>query len=208
MAGESKAKPQVMRLQLAKVVEPVKTAQPAADATSASGTPALENLVTQALGNPKVTANSEQVLTPLLRALAQELQVPRLLALRATQSRRELGLVAGFGDDIDELTKELRLPLMAALSATDPFSVCYHTRRDFLIEDVFAPRVVTTLPQRYFEVLGSSSIAIVACTHPGSQPLILVADMDLPHQLPSAEQVARCASARAAIAKLAPPGPP
>jgi hypothetical protein len=207
LTGESKPKPQVMRLQLAKVIEPAKPEQPAADATSASGATTLEALVALALTDSRPSANREQSLTPLLRALAQELNVPRLLALRATQNRRELALVGGFGDDIDGLTNELRLPLMAALSATDPFSICYHTRRDFFIDDVFAPRVVATLPQRYFEVIGSNSLAIFSCASPGCQPLILLVDLDPPNQLPSAEQVLRLGRARAAIAKIAPSNP-
>jgi hypothetical protein len=207
LTGESKPKPQIMRLQLAKVIERAKPEHPAADAASASVASTLEALVALALADSQLSANRVQSLTSLLRVLAQELDVPRLLALRATQSRRELALVGGFGDDIDGLTNELRLPLMAALSATDSFSICYHARRDFFIDDVFAPRAVATLPQRYFEVIGSNSLAILSCASPGCQPLILLVDLDPPNLLPSAEQVLRLGRARTAIAKIAPSNP-
>lgn len=197
---EARAKPQVARIQLAKTVDAADAPPPVVTAESEK----FDIAVAQALAELKRSGPSDQLLATLLGAVGEVLEVPRLLALRATMSRRELVIVGGFGDDVDGLTKELRLPLAAQRAATDPFSLSYHANRDFLIEDVFAPRVVSTLPQRYFEAVGSTSLLVLGCGAKGAQPLVLMGDLDPPHQLPQAERVARLVHARQAIAKVAP----
>jgi hypothetical protein len=163
----------------------------------------LDSLAAKALGDSQSSPVNE-LLISLLQALAQELTVPRLLAIRAAQSRRELVPVAGIGEDVDGILKELRIPLLPARTATDPFSLCYHAHRDFLIEDVFAPRLAALLPQRYFEVIGSSALGLISCTHPASQPLVLLMDVDPPRQLPDAARFATLTRVRMALARIAP----
>lgn len=193
-------KPRIVPLQLAKYLEPE---QQLASPPSPAQPAALHDLLVQAL-DAQGSTNHDQLLIRVLRALAQELNVGRLLLLRATQNRRELAAVAGHGDHIEEIMKELRLPLLPARTASDPFSICFHAQRDFLIDDVFAPRVVRTLPERYFEVIGSSSLALLWCGVPSSPTLILMIDTDPPRQLPSAERFAALGRVRTALAKLAP----
>jgi hypothetical protein len=64
--------------------------------------------------------------------------------------------------------------------------------------------VVSTLPQRYFEAVGSTSLLVLGCGAKGAQPLVLMGDLDPPRQLPPTERLARIAHARQAIAKVAP----
>jgi len=199
---ENATKPQVTRLQLAKYVDPE---APDPQKPQSESNQTLELLIVQAMTTPLQASAPDQLVGSLLKCFAEQLDVPRVLALRATQNRRELVTVAGVGEDIEGIMKELRLPLLAARTASDPFSLCFHAHRDFFIEDVFAQRVVSTLPQRYFEVLGSSSLGLISCTHPSSQPLVLLVDLDPPRQLPCAERLANLARARAAIARVAPP---
>ena len=162
-------------------------------AAPANGTVAsnLDIVVARSLAECERSGSSDQLLSALLSAVAQHLEVPRILALRAAVSRRELAPVGGVGDDIDGLTKELRLPLSPARAAIDPFSSSYHSQRDIFFEDVFAPKVISSLPQRYFEVVGSTCLAILACADKGAQPLILLIDLDPPLRLPALERV-RC----------------
>ena len=195
-----RGKPQVARIQLAKVAPTTEASVPPA----ASGCEKLDVAVAQAFAELKRSGGSDQLLSTLLGAVGELLGVPRLLALRATMSRRELTIVAGFGDDVDGLTKELRFPLMAQRATTDPFSLSFHGNRDFSIEDVFAPKVVSTLPQRYFEAVGSTSLLILSCSAKGAQPLVLMGDLEPPRQLPALERVTQIAAARQAIAKIAP----
>ncbi len=197
---QERAKPQVARIQLARAVE--SPAPVLADA--ATGCEKLDVAVAQALTELKRSGSSDQLLAALLTAVGELLEVPRLLVLRATLSRRELTVVGGIGDDAEGLAKELRLPLMAARAATDPFSLSYHSNRDFFIEDAFAPKVVSTLPQRYFEAVGSTSLMILGCNAKGTQPVVLMADFDPPRCLPLAERVTQLVHARQAIAKIAP----
>ena len=150
------------------------------------------------------TGTSDQTFLDLVRAVATHLDVPRVLAFRATKNRRELAIVGGCGDDIEGLTKELRLPLTPARTAVEPISMAYHLQRDYFFEDVFNGRIVSTLPQRYFEAIGSTSLLILACCNRGVLPVLLLADVEPPRKLPSPERVSNIKSARAAIATLAP----
>jgi serine/threonine protein kinase/HD-like signal output (HDOD) protein len=197
---DAKPKRQITRLQLAKRLEP-ETKDPGSPSGLAHAS--LDSLAAKALGDSQSSPVNE-LLISLLQALAQELTVPRLLAIRAAQSRRELVPVAGIGEDVDGILKELRIPLLPARTATDPFSLCYHAHRDFLIEDVFAPRLAALLPQRYFEVIGSSALGLISCTHPASQPLVLLMDVDPPRQLPDAARFATLTRVRMALARIAP----
>jgi serine/threonine-protein kinase len=202
-AAQRAAKPkvQVMRLQLAKVVEPEN--QEGSEATVSSETSLLDSMVARVLNDAQAAA-SEQLLVPMLRAISEELKLPRLLALRATQSRRELVVVGGAGDDIDGISKELRIPLSAARNASDPFSLCYHARRDYLIEDVFAAKVSSSLPQRYFEVIGSTCLGLLYCGTPTTQTVVLTMDVEPPHRLPTQQELERYARVRVALSKIAP----
>jgi serine/threonine protein kinase len=178
--------------------------EPTAALANATVTSNLDIVVARSLAECERSGCSDQLLSALLRAVAKHLEVPRILALRAAVSRRELAPVGGVGDDIDGLTKELRLPLSPARAAIDPFSSSYHSQRDIFFEDVFAPKVISSLPQRYFEVVGSTCLAILACADKGAQPLILLIDLDPPLKLPALERVAQLTQARRAIAMTAP----
>jgi hypothetical protein len=198
----AKPKVQVVRLQLAKVVEP--TNQAGSEATVNSEASLLDGMIARVLADAQQTTSNEQLLTPLLRAFSEELKLPRLIALRATQSRRELVAVGGVGDDIEGISKELRIPLSSSRAASDPFSLCYHARRDFLIDDVFSPKLSSSLPQRYFEVIGSTCLGLLHCGTPSTQTLVLLIDLEPPHQLPTQQQLERFARVRLALSKAAP----
>jgi hypothetical protein len=190
----------VARLQLAKYVETEAE-------SSENEEPDASNLgviVAQTLAELRRNGSPEQAQSTILNALVEHLDVPRVVLLRATQSRRELAAVAGLGDDLDGIVKELRLSLPSARSAADPISLCYHTQRDYFFPDVFAPRVVSTLPQRYFEVMGSTSLALLGCSCKGYQPLVLLIDLEPPRQLPTSASVTQLAGVRAILARVAP----
>lgn len=165
---------------------------------------ALDVIVAQTLAEHRRSGNQEQAFTALLTALSHHLDGVRVLVLRATQSRKELVVVGGLGDDIEGLGRELRLPLASARSATDPFSASYHSQRDASFDDVFSPRVVALLPQIYFETIGSASLAITAGEAKGCQPVVITFDADPPLAVPSVQQLASLTNIRSALSKLAP----
>lgn len=165
---------------------------------------ALDVIVAQTLAEHRRSGNQEQAFMTLLTALSHHLDGVRVLVLRATQSRKELMVVGGIGDDIEGLSRELRLPLAGARSAADPFSACYHSQRDASFDDVFSPRVVSLLPQVYFETIGSASLAVTAGDAKGCQPVVITFDADPPLAVPSVQQLASLTNIRAALTKLAP----
>ncbi|MGC4069590.1 MAG: protein kinase [Polyangiaceae bacterium] len=81
---------------------------------------------------------SDALLTSLLTTIQSMLDLPRLFVLRSSANHRELYCPCGVGEDIDGLSKELRLPLAPARAATNPFSMTYHVNRTLFIEDCFA----------------------------------------------------------------------
>jgi eukaryotic-like serine/threonine-protein kinase len=196
-----RAKPKIAPLQLGKVAD---LSDPSPAPTDRSESGKLDVAVAKALAEFGRSGSSDQILSALFAAIAQHLDVPRILALRAVGNRRELRIVGGIGDDLDGLSKEFQLPLSPARGATDPFSQSYHLNRDCFIEDVFAPKLAVTLPARYYEAVGSTSLAVLACSTKGSQPLVLLIDLDPPRRLPTAECVAQLGHARQALAKIVP----
>jgi serine/threonine-protein kinase len=207
VAGEAAAiggirergKPQIARLQLVKRAG----AEPAED-EAVTGNATLDVAAMQALKEWGRSGSSDALLSTLLRAVASSLDVPRILALRATVNRKELVVVGGVGDDSEGLAKEFRLPLSSSRTSTDPFSVCYHSGRDFIIEDVFSPKAASTLPQRYYEAIGSTCLGLVQCSEKGLPALVLMIDCEPPRKLPTSADIAKLAKARAALVKIAP----
>lgn len=196
-----RAKPQIARLQLAKSVHIDEASERAEEHFETSP---LNVAAEQCLAEFASTGPSEPLVVSLLTALQRYLKLPRILALRATLNRRELTIVGGIGEDVDGLAKELRIPLSAARTAADPFWLAFHSNRDALIEDVFSPKSVKLLPQRYYEAIGSTSLAILACNAKGEPPLVLVMDFEPPLRMPTNEQLAALATVRQVLAKVAP----
>ena len=110
-ARQERTRPQIARLQLAKPLEPKPS-----DATTPDGTVSsdLEVLVARSVAEFARTGTSDQTFLDLVRAVATHLDVPRVLAFRATKNRRELAIVGGCGDDIERLTKGAALTIDAS----------------------------------------------------------------------------------------------
>jgi HD-like signal output (HDOD) protein len=188
-----KAKRPVARLQLGKaIVEPVPSEEMGE----------IERHVTALQSQQAEGASNESLLSALLKSIADTLNLPRLLVLKATTNNRELVVCAGVGEDIDGLSKELRLPLSPALAATDPFSLAYHVNRTQSIEDCFSPKITAMMSPRYYEVLGSASLVLVHLPNKGGLPYVLCADFDPPHAIPAPELLQSISVARDFLVQL------
>lgn len=190
----SRPKPAVERLQLTKTV-----LGKDAPAEPSELDLAVARLKSE-LGRGQCT---ETHLSVLLSTMARSLGVRRLLLLRTNAAHRELFIGAGTGDDVEGLSKEMRLPLASARAMTDPFSMAYHTNRPIFIEDCFAAKVMSTMPERYYETVGAKSLMLVQVPGRSGQSYVLMADADPPYRLPTAEALQQIASAREFLGQLA-----
>lgn len=190
----------VMPLQLGRVLDAPEDSTDSAKLERAL----LEETHTEVITHLEQGGSAERAMYRLLDALARYLHVPRILLTRATSSRRELVVVGGIGEDIDGIGRALRFPLASARAASDPLSLAYHSGHDFYFDDVFAPHVTRWLPQCYYEVVGSTCLAVLASGARSGHPLVLFMDLDPPHQLPSREHVEVTADVRAVLAGIAP----
>jgi len=147
-------------------------------------------------------APADEVLSRALTLWSTTLGVSRLLVLVANPTRDELWIRFGLRDDIEALSKELRFPLSNPRVPTGLFSSIYHSGRDVVVADAFAPRTAAVaIPPRYYEILGSPAFALYGCKGPASAVVLL--DVDSPDLLPTVERVAPLAPLRALIAQAA-----
>jgi serine/threonine protein kinase/HD-like signal output (HDOD) protein len=191
-----KAKRPVERLQLAKV-----NLNPSEDESDGEGSP-FEKRITAIRRDLERSGPSDALLTSLLGTLQSMLELPRLFLLRASSSHRELYCSSGVGEDLDGLSKELRLPLAPARAASDPFSMTYHVNRTLFIEDCFAQKIATSMPARYYELLGSTSLILVHVPLKNAGACVLVADYDPPHTMPNAAMLKFLASTKDLLGQL------
>jgi serine/threonine protein kinase/HD-like signal output (HDOD) protein len=189
-----KAKRPIARLQLAKTAI---LSQPPADKTD------FEQHVAEIKSRFTANGATETLMSSLLKALAETLQVSRIILLKATTNQRELIVHSGFGDDIGGLCKELRFPLSPSRSATDPFSLAYHVDRTQSIEDCFANRVMSSMPPRYYEVIGATSLVLAHVPCKVSSPFVLCVIVDPPNRLPTKEQLQTLEKSKELVGQVA-----
>lgn len=146
---------------------------------------------------------ADGVLGRALRIWAQHLGVSRLLLLVATPNREELMVRAGLRDDLETLTKELRLPLKIGKTGGNFFQATYATGKDVTIRDAFSETATASVPARYYEVVGSAAFALYGCGGRGLQSVVLLADVESESELPAAERVPALARLRPLIAQAA-----
>jgi serine/threonine protein kinase len=188
----SRPKRPVERLQLAKVnLTP-----------SAPHHKPLDDLIVALRNDLGRGSPSEAQLTSFLSTLQATLELPRLFVLRSSTSHRELCYCCGVGEDVEGLGKELRLPLAPARAASDPFSMGYHVNRTLFIEDCFAQKLMTTMPARYYELLGSTSLLLVHVPVKVGDACLLVADFDPPYRVPNAATLKSLAPAKDVLGQL------
>lgn len=148
-------------------------------------------------------APADTVLTHALKLWAQHSAVSRLLLLVPNNTRDELVVRAGMRDDLEAVSKELRLPLRSARGPTNLFAATFQSGKDTNVPDAFAQRSSATVPVRYFEVLGSPAFALYGCLSKGVNPALLLADFDAAESIPPSDRVAPLARLRPLIAQAA-----
>lgn len=198
---ELQAKPQIVPLQL---VRPRQQEAPPPNPTGEAIWLELSGIHSRISEALQTSKDVEPLFRDLLAKLAQYLGVARIILMRAAASRRELVVVGGFGDDIEGLSKSLRIPLQPSRAAADPFSQAFHARRDSSIDDAFAANVIRRMPQCYYEAIGSTRIAVLPCGVLGADPLLALLDVEPPAELPSRQQLENLSEIRLTLARVAP----
>jgi len=194
-----RVKPLVARLELGRKPGPAKTSQAEADRPLTPTEREIEK-VRAALA---AFAPADQVLNLALRTWSQHTGLKRLLLLVATSSRDELVIRAGLHEDLDALTKELRLGIKPTRGASNVFQNAYNSVKDVVVPDVFLGQATSSVPQRYYEMLGSTAFALYACGGKGRPPAILLAHTDSAELLATPTQLQELAALRPLLAQAA-----
>jgi serine/threonine protein kinase/HD-like signal output (HDOD) protein len=141
----------------------------------------------------------DRVLTMALRAVADYLGLPRVLALVADRARRELGVRCGVGEAAEALGNALAFPLQRPRAEGNVFSTAYHQGKDVVVSDAFDERIAPRVPPEYYEALGSPAFILLCCRARGRRVLLL-ADVSAAEQLPPPERLGALDELRTLIA--------
>jgi serine/threonine-protein kinase len=204
----ARPKPQAQRIQLAKINLsnnlPDTASAIAPDQPDLLSSEALLTRVNELSASLEREGRSERLLKKAILLFAESLGLSRLIVLKANHSRNELVVCGGLRDDIEALTKEFKVPLMPARTATDVFSQAYHQSRDVVVGDAFGARATATVPLRYYETLGSPAFVLYSCASKGSPSVLVLVDVEVASQLPPQQRVSEIADFRVVLARAAP----
>jgi HD-like signal output (HDOD) protein len=199
-AKEAKARHKVVvaPLVLGKKLEDPRRAGAAADPPGQS---ALEKQIEDIKGALAARSSADAILGRSLRLWAQHLGATRLLLLAAAPNKEELIVRAGIRDDLETLTKELRLSLKVGKAGGNVFQATYATGKDITVRDAFTEAATASVPARYYEALGSAAFVLYGCGGRGLQSVVLLVDVESEHDLPPPERVPALARLRPLIAQ-------
>ncbi|MBN1608018.1 MAG: HDOD domain-containing protein [Polyangiaceae bacterium] len=131
----------------------------------------------------------DRILCMALRAVADYLDLPRVLALAADRARRELAVRCGVGEAAEALGNTLAFPLQRPRALGNVFSTAYHHGKDVVVSDAFDERIASRIPPTYYEALGSPAFVVLCCKARGRR-ILLLADVPAAEQLPTPERLA------------------
>lgn len=138
-----------------------------------------------------------------LSLISEQLDLPRLVALRANDNATELVASHAFGADATGLKGALRFQLNPSPTNPDVFSRAFHLKKDIVVKDSFSEKSSTQVPARYFEVLGSPAFAVLVCNDGEHAPTLILADVDDPTTLPSRSRLGSIDALKALLAQAA-----
>lgn len=198
-AQAARAKPVVARLELGR-----KPAQSTLSQTEADRplTP-IEREIEKIRAALAAFTPADQVLNVAFKTWSQHTGLKRLLLLVATPSRDELVIRAGLHEDLDALTKELRVGIKPVRGASNVFQNAYNSVKDLVVPDVFLAQATSSVPQRYYEMLGSTAFALYACGGKGCPAALLLAHTDSAELLATPTQLQELATLRPLFAQAA-----
>ncbi len=149
------------------------------------------------------TTDPKKVLGVLLQVFATSFGFRHAVLLAPSSDRTALVTQAAFGECSKMLEDELAF-LLTHVPENDVFVTAYRTAVDIVIADTFEERGTSRIPRRYYELFGSTSLAIYSCRVNGATKL-LVADTDTATNLPKEDAKASIERTKRIIAQLALP---
>ncbi len=195
----ARAKPVVARLELGRKPAQSKASQAEVDRPL---TP-IESEIEKVRAALACFTPADQVLNLAFKTWSQHTGLKRLLLLVATPSRDELVIRAGLHEDLDALTKELRLGIKPVRGASNVFQNAYNSVKDVVVPDVFLAQATSSVPQRYYEMLGSTAFALYACGGKGCPAALLLAHTDSAELLATPTQLQQLAALKPLFAQAA-----
>ncbi|HVU05267.1 MAG TPA: HDOD domain-containing protein [Polyangiaceae bacterium] len=159
----------------------------------------LETRVKELEAELATFVSPDAVVAKAIALFAERVGAARVLLLVATPARDALFVRAGIRDDVEAVTRELRMPLKRGAVSVDLLSSAFVSGRDFSVRDAFA----VSMPPRYYEVLGSPSFAVFCCPGRGQPSALLLVDADSPEDLPSLDAAKPLERLRSLIARAA-----
>lgn len=142
----------------------------------------------------------EKLVKRALQKVAAVLAVPRVLLLGISPDKRQLEVRAGVGQEVDNIRQLLKLPLG---QTGNLFAAVLSGNKPIVVDDALSSKVTKRVPQPYYEVIGSPCFIALPCVAPSYPGAVLLADVNVPEQLPTEECVNRTKSLRAVLAQLA-----
>ncbi len=127
----------------------------------------------------------EQALNEALRIVSDCINLPRVIALKPSETGSELLVSDVIGDDKKALSSEVRFELNLSRQANDVFSKAYNGCKDIFVKDTYSDKAAAHVPRRYYEVIGSPAFLILPCQDKKGRIALLLADASDPEQLPS-----------------------
>lgn len=135
-----------------------------------------------------------------LKRVAHTLSVRRVLLLVTSADKRQLDVRAGVGEEVENIRPLLKLSLM---QVGNVFAAAISSNKPIVVDDAFSPRNTKRVPQPYYEVIGSPCFIVIPCTSVGLPGAVLLADVNVPAQLPNDEKLASIKSLRGPLVRLA-----
>jgi HD-like signal output (HDOD) protein len=142
----------------------------------------------------------DSLLGEAMQKLAGALDARRVLLLTQTSDRKELEVRLSVGEEAKALKSQFRVPLG---QGADLFSATLRSGKNQVIADTLNPSTMRRLPQRYFEAIGSPSLALYVCASRGYPTALALVDADAAEYLPVQDRVHATRGLRELIAKLA-----
>lgn len=141
------------------------------------------------LGRPLEDAGPLPDLASVLAKTADKLGLHRLIALAPTAGESELRAICIHGTEAELLQDQLVFSLGKGRQNGDVFSRTYRGKRDTVLKDAFARKSKSTVPRRYYEVLGSPAFLLLVCQMEKQPTILLLADVDDCEDLPIKAQL-------------------
>lgn len=141
-----------------------------------------------------------ELLSTAMKELSLVLRPRRIVLLSPSRDRKRLLAKAAEGSDVEGLVGEFEFALARG---ADTFVNAIRGGKAVVVSDTLTPSATRSVPQRYYELIGSPAFALYPCISMGYPTSLLLVDADYAESLPGEDRVAASKQLRELVAKFA-----